>query len=54
MALVWQNVSKTTWLSYNDPNWLPKLHGLGIEADATVKAMAALLDAMAKTATAPQ
>ena len=53
-ALVWQDVSGTTWLSYNDPNWLAKRHGLGSEADATVKAMAAALDATAKIATAPQ
>ena len=53
-ALVWQEASGTTWLSYSDPNWLAKRHGLGPEADATVKAMAAALDATAKIATAPQ
>ena len=53
-ALVWQDASGTTWLSYNDPNWLTKRHGLGPEADATVKATAAALDATAKIATAPQ
>ena len=53
-ALVWQDASGNTWLSYNDPNWLAKRHGLGHEADAAVKAIAAALDAMAKTATAPQ
>jgi uncharacterized protein (DUF302 family) len=53
-ALVWQDASGTTWLSYNDPNWLAKRHGLGHEGDATVKAMAAALDAMSKAATGPQ
>ena len=53
-ALVWQDASGTTWLSYNDPNWLAKRHNLGREGDATVKAMAAVLDAMAKAATAPE
>ena len=53
-ALIWQDASGTTWLSYNDPNWLAKRHGLGHEGDATVKVMAAALDAMAKTATTPQ
>ena len=53
-ALVWQDASGITWLSYNDPNWLAKRHGLGCEEDATVKAMAAALAAMAKAATAPQ
>jgi uncharacterized protein (DUF302 family) len=28
-ALVWQDASGTIWLSYNDPNWLAKRHGLG-------------------------
>ena len=53
-ALVWQDASGNTWLSYNDLNWLAKRHGLGHEGDATVKALAAALDAMAKTATTPQ
>jgi uncharacterized protein (DUF302 family) len=52
-ALVWQDASGTTWLSYNDPNWLAKRHGLGREGDVPVKAMSAVLDAIAKTATAP-
>jgi len=52
-ALVWQDASGNTWLSYNDPNWLAKRHGLGHEADAPIKAISAALDAMTKTATAP-
>jgi uncharacterized protein (DUF302 family) len=52
-ALVWQNGSGNTWLSYNDPSWLAKRHGLGHEVEATVRAMAAALDAVARTATAP-
>ena len=52
-ALVWQDASGNTWLSYNDPNWLAKRHGLGHEADTPIKAISAALDAMAKTATAP-
>jgi uncharacterized protein (DUF302 family) len=50
-ALVWQDASGGTWLSYNDPGWLAKRHGLGREVEATVGAMAAALDAMARTAT---
>ena len=50
-ALVWQDVSGNTWLSYNDPRWLAKRHGLGHEADATVSAMAAALGAIASAAT---
>jgi uncharacterized protein (DUF302 family) len=53
-ALVWQDASGTTWLSYNDPSWVAKRHGLGAEAEATVKAMAVALNAVTKAATAPQ
>jgi uncharacterized protein (DUF302 family) len=50
-ALVWQEPSGKTWMSYNDPQWIARRHGLGQEAQKTVTAMAALLDAVAKTAT---
>jgi uncharacterized protein (DUF302 family) len=50
-ALVWQDASGDTWLSYNDPSWLAKRHGLGHEAEAPVRALAAALDALARTAT---
>jgi uncharacterized protein (DUF302 family) len=49
-ALVWQDGSGKTWLSYNDPDWLARRHGLGHEADAAVRAIAAALDALASTA----
>jgi uncharacterized protein (DUF302 family) len=48
-ALVWQEASGKTWLSYNAPEWIAKRHGL--DAQKTVTAMAALLEAIAKTAT---
>ena len=51
-ALVWQDASGRTWLSYNDPSWLAKRHGLGAEVDPAVKAMAAALNAIATKATA--
>ena len=51
-ALVWQDASGNTWLSYNDPGWLAKRHGLGNEAQATVNALIAGLGALAKAATA--
>jgi uncharacterized protein (DUF302 family) len=50
-ALVWQDASGDTWLSYNDPSWIAKRHGLGHEADAIVNAMSAALDGIARTAT---
>jgi uncharacterized protein (DUF302 family) len=52
-ALVWQDEAGNTWLSYSDPGWLAKRHGLGHEVDAAVGAMTAALDAVARTATAP-
>jgi uncharacterized protein (DUF302 family) len=50
-ALVWQDGSGHTWLSYNDPSWLAKRHGLGHETEASVSALASALDALAKEAT---
>ena len=52
-ALVWQDASGKTWLSYNDPAWMAKRHGLGNAVDATIAAMARLLSATAKAAAAP-
>jgi uncharacterized protein (DUF302 family) len=51
-ALVWQDASGDTWLSYNDPGWIAKRHGLGHEVQANVNGLAAVLNALAKTATA--
>jgi uncharacterized protein (DUF302 family) len=52
-ALVWQDVAGNTWVSYNDPAWLARRHGLD-PADGTTAAMAGMLDAIAKAATASQ
>ena len=48
-ALVWQDASGVTWLTYNDPSWLVKRHGR--EVDEAVNAMTAALAAVAKAAT---
>jgi uncharacterized protein (DUF302 family) len=50
-ALVWQDASGNTWLSYNDPAWLAKRHGLSGETEATVSMMTAALEAAVKAAT---
>jgi uncharacterized protein (DUF302 family) len=50
-ALVWQDASGNTWLSYNDPAWLANRHGLSGETQAAVSAMTGALDAVAKAAT---
>jgi uncharacterized protein (DUF302 family) len=52
-ALVWQDAAGKTWLSYNDPSWLAQRHGLGAEAGATLSALAAALNALARAATSP-
>jgi uncharacterized protein (DUF302 family) len=49
-ALAWQDADGRTWLSYNDPTWLAKRHGLGKEVDPVVSAMTAMLAAIAKMA----
>ena len=50
-ALVWQDASGATWLSYNDPNWLAERHAVGHGGNTTVNAMTAALGALAKAAT---
>jgi uncharacterized protein (DUF302 family) len=50
-VLVWQDASGDTWLSYNDPEWIAKRHGLGHAVEAPVKAMSAGLHAFADAAT---
>ena len=50
-ALVWQDASGDTWLSYNDPAWLAQRHGLS-GAEAPVGNLTAALDAIAKAAAA--
>jgi uncharacterized protein (DUF302 family) len=50
-ALVWQDSSGTTWLSYNDPMWLAERHGLADEVEASLDAMATTLASIAKAAT---
>jgi uncharacterized protein (DUF302 family) len=50
-ALVWQDASDETWLAWNDPAWIAARHGLS-EEGAVVGKLAALLDEIAKAATA--
>jgi uncharacterized protein (DUF302 family) len=49
-ALVWQDVTGNTWISYNDPAWLARRHGIDPATDATVAALSAMLAAIAKAA----
>jgi uncharacterized protein (DUF302 family) len=50
-ALVWQDGAGDTWLSYNNPAWLAKRHGLSGETATAIGMMTAALDAVAKAAT---
>jgi uncharacterized protein (DUF302 family) len=51
-ALVWQDEKGTTWLSYNDPEWLVQRHGGAPGAEDTVRAISDALNALAASATA--
>jgi uncharacterized protein (DUF302 family) len=46
-ALVCQDDSGTTWLSYNDPAYLARPHGVGEPTKTAVNAMTAALHAIA-------
>jgi uncharacterized protein (DUF302 family) len=50
-ALVWQDVRGAAWLSYNDPAFLARRHGLDATHYNAVRAMAAALNEMAIKAT---
>jgi uncharacterized protein (DUF302 family) len=50
-ALVWEDASGNTWLSYYYPASLARRHGLSGETGAAIGIMTSALDAVAKTAT---
>ncbi|KQQ15725.1 DUF302 domain-containing protein [Methylorubrum extorquens] len=52
-ALVWQDEAGTTFLSYNDPAYLARRHGLGTAANAAVDGMSRTLGEIAKETTSP-
>jgi len=49
-AMVWQDASGETWLSYNDPAWLAQRHGLASETGHVIGSMSAALADIAKAA----
>jgi len=51
--LVWQDAANTTWLSYNQPEWIAQRHGIA-NAEDTVTKMADLLNAISRTAVEPK
>jgi uncharacterized protein (DUF302 family) len=52
-ALVWQDASGATWLSYNDPHWLARRHDLGDNARSALNVISDGLAAIASEATGP-
>ena len=50
-ALVWEDSDGKAWVTYNDPNWVAQRHSLGTGSTPAVKAMTALLSAIAQEAT---
>ena len=52
-ALVWQDAKGKTWISYNEPSWIARRHGL-TNVDALVSKLAALLRAVTTKAATDQ
>lgn len=50
-ALVWEDAEGKVWLGYNDPAGIAQRHGLGAATAPTVKAMTAMLSAIAQETT---
>jgi uncharacterized protein (DUF302 family) len=48
-VLVWEDGAGKTWLSYNEPSWITRRHGVA-DAEQIVSKMAAALGAMTRTA----
>ena len=51
-ALVWEDTSGKTWLSYDEPNWIAQRHGVH-NAQALLNKMADLLTTISTQATTP-
>jgi len=49
-ALVWEDESGATWLSYSEPSWIAQRHGVA-NAEPVVSKMSAALSAMSRKAT---
>jgi uncharacterized protein (DUF302 family) len=51
-VLVWEDAGGKTWLSYNEPSWIARRHGVR-NAEQVVSKMGAALSAMARKAANP-
>ena len=52
-ALVWEDASGTTWLSYNEPSWIAQRHGVANAEQVVSKLAAALSATLRKTTNTP-
>jgi len=48
-ALVWEDADGKAWVTYNDPAWIARRHGL--DNDAAIEVMAKAMNAIAQDAT---
>ena len=48
-ALVWEDADGKAWITYNDPAWIARRHGL--DQDAAIDVMAKAMNAIAQDAT---
>jgi uncharacterized protein (DUF302 family) len=48
--LAWEDAAGKVWLTYNDPGWLARRHGLGPGTDASVNALGTVLAKLANAA----
>ena len=49
-VLVWQDASGVTWLSWNDPGWLARRHGLAGDMAVVAARLATVLDDVVRAA----
>ena len=49
-VLVWQDEGGVTWLSYNDPDWLARRHGLDDQLRQLIGAMKGVITAVVEAA----
>lgn len=49
--LVWQDAANNTWISYNEPSWIARRHGVA-GRESTIDKMADLLASIAREASA--
>ena len=49
-ALVYQDANNRVWVSYNNPDWIARRHGLGPDVTPAVQALTKALDGLAKAA----